>query len=242
MLETSKLWSWIFFTFLSCRIITHILTAFLITFLTRLNKKNGHPLLGLSSKVFTFDHLFTSNVQTCSIVWQFLWLNGQKTVKIDAWALAQTVQAFIFVKEYRKYVHDMFVSWNVDLCLLTVGQCLPFPHLKSFQNIFNSRFRLNSIFFRKPYGMEFSSRRNVVPGNNVCWSLHLNKRAQLREERNGKRVAENLNQIEAVYFKVDKREENWAAKILKKAALKWHWRSLVCCFCIHVIFRCHYCK
>ena len=61
----------IFFTFLSSRIITHILTAFSITFLTHLNKKNGHPLLGLSSKVFTFDHsqLFTDIVQThCSTV------------------------------------------------------------------------------------------------------------------------------------------------------------------------------
>ena len=32
VLETLKLWSWIFFTFLSCRIITHVLTAFSITF------------------------------------------------------------------------------------------------------------------------------------------------------------------------------------------------------------------
>ena len=55
-----------FFTFLSCRIITHTLTAFSITFLTHLNKKkNGHPLLDLSSKVFTFDHLFAYIVQTC---------------------------------------------------------------------------------------------------------------------------------------------------------------------------------
>ena len=41
-----------FFTFLSCKIITHILTGFQITFLTHL-KKDGHTLLGLSSKVFT---------------------------------------------------------------------------------------------------------------------------------------------------------------------------------------------
>ena len=49
-----------FFTFLSRRIfiITHILTGFSITFLAHL-KNNGYPLLGLSSKVFTFDHLFT---------------------------------------------------------------------------------------------------------------------------------------------------------------------------------------
>ena len=47
-----------FFTFLSCRIITHILTAFSITFLAHL-KNNGYPPLGFSSEVFTFDHLFT---------------------------------------------------------------------------------------------------------------------------------------------------------------------------------------
>ena len=39
VLETLKLWSLIFFTFLSCRIITHMLTAFSITFLTHLNPK-----------------------------------------------------------------------------------------------------------------------------------------------------------------------------------------------------------
>ena len=39
VLETLKLWSWIFFPFLSCRIITHMLTAFSITFLTHLNQK-----------------------------------------------------------------------------------------------------------------------------------------------------------------------------------------------------------
>ena len=43
-----------------------------------------------------------------------------------------------------------------------------FSPFEKLQNVFNSRFRLNSNFFRKPYGMEFSSRRNVVPGNNVC--------------------------------------------------------------------------
>ena len=39
-----------YFTFLPCRLITHILTAFSITFLTHL-KKDGHTLLALSSKV-----------------------------------------------------------------------------------------------------------------------------------------------------------------------------------------------
>ena len=46
-----------FFTFLFCGIITRILTAFSIIFLPEFVKKNGHPLFGLSSKVFTFDHL-----------------------------------------------------------------------------------------------------------------------------------------------------------------------------------------
>ena len=64
VLETLILWSWsFFFTILSCRFITHILAAFSITFLTNL-KKDGHTLLGLSSKVFTFDHLFTYIIQT----------------------------------------------------------------------------------------------------------------------------------------------------------------------------------
>ena len=51
------------FTFLSSKIITYILTAFSITFLTHL-KKDGHTLLVLSSKVFTFHHLFTYIVHT----------------------------------------------------------------------------------------------------------------------------------------------------------------------------------
>ena len=49
----------------------HILTAFSITFVTYL-QNNGHHLLGLSSKVFTFDHLFTYIVQTSLTVYQFL--------------------------------------------------------------------------------------------------------------------------------------------------------------------------
>ena len=74
-----------------CWIITHILTAFSITFFTQfVKKKTGHLLLGLSGKVFTFDHLFFHS-SDFSTIWQFLWLNGQSTVKIDAWALAQTV-------------------------------------------------------------------------------------------------------------------------------------------------------
>ena len=52
-----------FFTSLPCRLITHILTAFSITFLIHL-KKDGHTLLGLSSKVFYFRslvHLYHSD-------------------------------------------------------------------------------------------------------------------------------------------------------------------------------------
>ena len=51
---------------------------------------NGHVLLGLSSKVFTFDYLFTHRSDFFNSLTFFL-LNGQKTVKIDAWALARTV-------------------------------------------------------------------------------------------------------------------------------------------------------
>ena len=53
----------LFFTSLPCRLITHILTAFSITFLIHL-KKDGHTLLGLSSKVFYFRslvHLYHSD-------------------------------------------------------------------------------------------------------------------------------------------------------------------------------------
>ena len=65
VLETLTLWSWsfFFFTSLPCRLITHILTAFSITFLIHL-KKDGHTLLGLSSKVFYFRslvHLYHSD-------------------------------------------------------------------------------------------------------------------------------------------------------------------------------------
>ena len=54
-------------------------------------EKNGHPLLGLSSKVFTFDHLFGHRSDFFNNLTIFFWLNGQKTIEIDAWALAQTV-------------------------------------------------------------------------------------------------------------------------------------------------------
>ena len=79
-----------FFTFLSCKIITHILTAFSITFLTHL-KKDGHTLLGLSSKVFTFDHLFTYIIQTLVNSLTISLTEWPENQKIDASALAQTV-------------------------------------------------------------------------------------------------------------------------------------------------------
>ena len=79
-----------FFTFLSCRFITHELTAFSITFLTHL-KKNGHTLLGLSSKVFTFDHLFTYIIQTLVNSLTISLTEWPENQKIDASALAQTV-------------------------------------------------------------------------------------------------------------------------------------------------------
>ena len=59
VLETLIMWRWSFlFTLQSCWIITHILTAFSITFFPQFVKKT-HLLLGLSCKVFTFDHLFS---------------------------------------------------------------------------------------------------------------------------------------------------------------------------------------
>ena len=79
-----------FFTFLSCRFITHELTAFSITFLTHL-KKNGHTLLGLSSKVFTFDQLFTYIIQTLVNSLTISLTEWPENQKIDASALAQTV-------------------------------------------------------------------------------------------------------------------------------------------------------
>ena len=47
-----------FLTFLFCGIITHIPYSFFDNISPTVCEKNGHPLLGLSSKVFTFDHLF----------------------------------------------------------------------------------------------------------------------------------------------------------------------------------------
>ena len=63
--------------------------------------KDGHSLLVCLPKslLFTTHSLI---VQTSSTVKQFFWLNGQKTVKIGAWALAQTLKVFIFMKEKRK--------------------------------------------------------------------------------------------------------------------------------------------
>ena len=58
---------------------------------TEFVKKNGHSLLGLSSKVFTFDHLFVHRSDFFNNLAIFLGLNGQRAIKIDAWAEAQAV-------------------------------------------------------------------------------------------------------------------------------------------------------
>ena len=76
-------------TFLSCRFIAHILTALSITFLTHLHTL--HTLLGLSSKVFTFDHLFTSIIQTLVNSLTISLTEWPENQKIDASSLAQTV-------------------------------------------------------------------------------------------------------------------------------------------------------
>ena len=96
--DSNRYFVFFLFTLQSCWIITHILTAFSITFFTQFVKKPAiYSLVCLvRSLLLTTCSLI---VQTSSTIWQFLWLNGQSTVKIDAWALAQTVYAFIFVKE-----------------------------------------------------------------------------------------------------------------------------------------------
>ena len=84
----SKLWHSeveVFFTFLSCRFIAHILSALPITFLNL--KKEGHTLLGLSSKVFTFDHLFTYIIQT---------LVNSLTISLTEWPENQRNRCLIF--------------------------------------------------------------------------------------------------------------------------------------------------
>ena len=47
-------------------------------------EKNGHALFGLSSKVFTFDHLFGHRSDFFNNLTIFFGLNGQKAIKIDA--------------------------------------------------------------------------------------------------------------------------------------------------------------
>ena len=64
----------------------HILTAFSITFLTHL-KKDGHTLLGLSSKVCTFDHLFTYIVHT---------LVNSLTISLPEWPENQKYRSLSF--------------------------------------------------------------------------------------------------------------------------------------------------
>ena len=147
----------------------------------------------------------------------------------------QITNYFTFYQKVRTGSLWLCSSWyvcklkcQVDLCLLTVGQSVfTFSPFEKLQNVFNSRFRLNSNFCRKPYGMEFSSRRNVVPGNNVCWSHHLNKRAQLREERNGKRSLKTWTKLKLFISNLTKgnfkiattfSRENWEANWKKQ-----HW-------------------
>ena len=64
VLETLILWSWSFF-YLS---VLKIYYAYTYSFFDNIShtylKKDGHTLLGFSSKVFTFDHLFTYIIQT----------------------------------------------------------------------------------------------------------------------------------------------------------------------------------
>ena len=51
--------------------------------------KNGHPLLGLSSKVFLYFWFVRSSfLDFFNNLAFFFWLNGQKTIKIDAWVLS----------------------------------------------------------------------------------------------------------------------------------------------------------
>ena len=64
----------------------HVLTAFSITFLTHL-KKDGHTLLGLSSKVCTFDHLFTYIVLT---------LVNRLTISLPEWPENQKYRSLSF--------------------------------------------------------------------------------------------------------------------------------------------------
>ena len=64
----------------------HVLTAFSITFLTHL-KKDGHTLLGLSSKVCTFDHLFTYIVLT---------LVNSLTISLPEWPENQKYRSLSF--------------------------------------------------------------------------------------------------------------------------------------------------
>ena len=72
VLQTLKLWSWIFFTFLSCRIITHMLTTFSITFLTHLNQKKT------AIYVWTPVHLYRSDLFNSLEISVTEWLEDRK--------------------------------------------------------------------------------------------------------------------------------------------------------------------
>ena len=63
VLETLILWSWSFF-YLSVLKIYYAYTYSFFNDISHTFKKDGHTLLGFSSNVFTFDHLFTYIIQT----------------------------------------------------------------------------------------------------------------------------------------------------------------------------------
>ena len=155
------MWSWNFFTFLFCGIITHILTAFSIIFLTQFVKK-GLSLPGLSSKFFTFDHLFGHR----SGLAIFLGLNGQKTINIDAWAEAKTeslLQATGHVT-----LHFSTVKYN-----LVLG-CFP--------EIFDSGFVLLTLLFLKAgYNHSKSKLHRNDPTDNNPTNCCLRNNKQVRK-------------------------------------------------------------
>ena len=69
-----------FVTSLPCKLITHILTSFSITFLTHF-KKDGYTLLGLPSKVFYFRslvHLYHSDLVNSLTISLTEWRENQK--------------------------------------------------------------------------------------------------------------------------------------------------------------------
>ena len=79
-----------FFTFLFCGIIKHILKAFSIIFLPQFVKKRPCTPWFVFYGLY-FWPLVRSSFRLLQQFDNFFWLHGQKTIKIDTWALAQTV-------------------------------------------------------------------------------------------------------------------------------------------------------